>query len=321
MKILITGVAGFIGFHTATRLLENKKNSVYGVDNLNDYYDVNIKKDRLSYLKKRKNFIFYKVDINNQKKIKNIVIKNKITHIINLAAQAGVLYSIENPRKYLDTNIIGFYNLLEVCRDCKISHLIYASTSSVYGDNSNFPLREDEPVNKPLSFYAATKISNEVMAHSFSNVYGVSSTGLRFFTVFGPFGRPDMALFKFTKAILSNEYVTLFNKGKHVRDFTYIDDVVDVITKLVNKPPKSDIPHDIFNVGSSNPQELKKYLKEIETFVGKKAKIKKAGLQKGDIEKTHADISKINKKIKFKPKFNIKIGIKNFVDWFQKYYY
>ena len=320
MKILITGAAGFIGFHLSKKLLQNKKDEVIGVDNIDNYYDVKLKILRLKQLKRYKRFCHYKLDITNKRKISNLFKNEKFDYVIHLAAQAGVRYSVEDPAKYLDTNINGFFNIMELCRENKIKHFLFASTSSVYGDNKKFPLKENDIENKPLSFYAATKLSNEVMAYSYSNIYKLPATGLRFFTVYGPFGRPDMALYKFAKAIKDNKSIKLYNGGNHVRDFTYVGDVVSAITLLIKKPSKKIIPYEVFNIGSSKPETLKKYLSILENSLGKKAKIKKVGLQKGDVEKTHADTSRIKKKIKFKPKFNIKTGINNFVTWFQKYY-
>ena len=241
MTILVTGAAGFIGYHLIGKAL-NKNKEVIGIDNINSYYDINLKKDRINNLKKNKKFSFYKVDLSNYKKLNNIVKKNKIKIIIHLAAQAGVRYSIKNTRTYFKSNLEGFFNILEVSRHNKIKHLIYASTSSVYGDSKKFPLNENDRTDQPLSFYAATKKSNEVMAHSYSYIYKLPCTGVRFFTVYGPFGRPDMALFKFTKNIINNHPIELFNNGYHLRDFTYVDDVVDGIYSLINKQSKKNYP-------------------------------------------------------------------------------
>tara|TARA_A100001015_G_C14973393_1_gene706141 strand:+ start:602 stop:1570 length:969 start_codon:yes stop_codon:yes gene_type:complete len=319
-KVLITGAVGFIGYHLSKTILSLEGFNVIGIDNMDNYYDVKLKKDRLKILKENNNFKFFKVDIINKNKISNLFKKYKFTYVIHLAAQAGVRYSIENPEKYLQTNINGFFNIINMCKEKKIKHFLYASTSSVYGNNSNFPLNEDQPITKPLSFYAATKISNEVIAHSFSNIYKLRSTGLRFFTVYGPFGRPDMALFKFTNSIVNGEPISLFNHGNHIRDFTYVDDVVESIIRLINKPPTSKIPHEVYNIGSSNPKELREYVSEIEVSTGKKSKIKKMGLQAGDVFKTYADTKKIYKKIRYKPKYDIKYGISKFVYWFKNYY-
>tara|TARA_Y100000816_G_scaffold291201_1_gene281857 strand:- start:18842 stop:19807 length:966 start_codon:yes stop_codon:yes gene_type:complete len=320
MNILITGCAGFIGFHLSVKLLKNKNCKVIGIDNIDNYYDVNLKKKRLKELNKNKKFSFYKINITNNNKVSGLFKKKSIDCVVHLAAQAGVRYSIEDPSKYLDTNIVGFFNIMEQCKENKIRHFLFASTSSVYGDNKNFPLQEHDINNKPLSFYAATKLSNEVMAYSYSNIYRLPITGLRFFTVYGPFGRPDMALYKFAKAIKESKFIKLFNGGNHIRDFTYIDDVVSAIILLIKNPPKKRIPYEIYNIGSSRPETLRNYLSKLENLLGKKAKIKKLKLQKGDVLKTHASISKLKNKTKFKVKFDISSGISKFVDWFNKYY-
>ena len=319
MNVLITGCSGFIGFHLSNFLLK-KKIKVIGVDNLNNYYDVKLKKNRLNILQKNKNFIFNKFDLNNINKLNKIVKKNKIKIIIHLAAQAGVRYSIENPKTYLKNNLDVFFNILEVSRNNKLKHLIFASTSSVYGENNNFPLKEKDTTSKPLSFYAATKKSNEVMAHSYSHIFKLPCTGLRFFTVYGPYGRPDMALFKFTKNIIHNKKIELYNNGNHSRDFTYIDDIVSGIYSIIKKPSTNKIPFNIFNIGNGNSRKLKDYLHAIEKKLGKKALIKKLPLQKGDIIKTHSDIRSLKKFSNYKPKTNIEEGIGKFIDWFIKYY-
>ena len=317
-RILITGCAGFIGFHLTLRLLNNKKYKVYGIDNINNYYDLNLKKDRLAILKQNKNFNFYKINI----EINNQVLKNfrriKYDYIIHLAAQAGVRHSITNPRPYLDANINGFFNILDAARLIKVKHLIYASTSSVYGESNKFPLRENYPTSSPNSFYAATKKANEVMAYAYSHIYKMKTTGLRFFTVYGPYGRPDMALFKFTKAITENKYLELFNKGDHQRDFTYIDDIVQGIINLINVKNKDKFQ--LFNIGSGRPKRLRGFLYLIEKFLGKKAKTKMRKFQIGDVYKTHASISKIQNEIGYKPRFKLSIGIKNFIEWYKEYY-
>ena len=319
MNILVTGCAGFIGFHTTLKLLKNKIN-VIGIDNINKYYDVNLKKRRLEYLKKFKNFSFYKVDLVQYKKLDNIIKNYKIKYIIHLAAQAGVRYSIANPKLYFKSNLEGFFNILELSKYNKIKHLIFASTSSVYGDSKKFPLNEKSNTDLPLSFYAATKKSNEVMAHSYSNIYKLPCTAVRFFTVYGSFGRPDMALFKFTKNIISNKSIELFNKGNHIRDFTYIDDIVDGIYLLIKKHPKNKIPFDIFNIGNGSPKKLMQYVKQIELNLNRKAKIKKLPLQPGDVTKTHADINKLKIKTNYKPKTTLKKGLAHFIEWYKEYY-
>ncbi len=318
MKILITGCAGFIGFHLIKKILQDSNHMVFGIDNLNDYYDVQLKKDRLNLIKRiSKKFKFFKIDISNKKKIHSNFLNNKYDIVINLAAQAGVRYSIDNPSIYLDSNINGFFNILEASQKNKIKHLIYASTSSVYGDNNLFPLKEDFNTDKPLSFYAATKKCNEIMAYSFSNIYKLPSTGLRFFTVYGPYGRPDMSLYKFTKNIKTNKNVYLYNKGNHLRDFTYIDDLTDYIFKLINKIPKKRVPYEIYNIGSGKPKHLKYFLNVIEKTLQKKAKVKYLGMQKGDVHKTHADVFKINNKVGKIKTTNFDSGIKKFIEWFK----
>ena len=321
MKILITGCCGFIGFHLASKLIKNKKYKVYGIDNLNSYYDIQLKKDRLAILNKSKDrFIFNKIDILNKKNLKNNFSKNKYDCVIHLAAQAGVRYSIDNPEIYLKTNINGFFNIMELSKNIKVKHFIYASTSSVYGNNKNFPLSEDLDTSFPISFYAATKKANEVMAYSYSSIYKLPTTGLRFFTVYGPYGRPDMALFKFTKNIINGKKVEIYNHGKHIRDFTYIDDIVTYIDKLIKKPNKSRVPYQIFNVASNKPKSLMHFLKTIENIVGKKSIKNYLPMQQGDIIKTHGEITQIYKKTSYLPRNSLNNGIKLFVEWFKKYY-
>tara|TARA_Y100000590_G_C15642362_1_gene985494 strand:+ start:512 stop:1483 length:972 start_codon:yes stop_codon:yes gene_type:complete len=320
MKILITGCAGFIGYHVCKKLLENKKIKVYGIDNINDYYDKNLKLKRLKDLSKNKKFIFYKKDIKNYKILNNNFKKNKYDIVINLAAQAGVRYSIKNPRSYIENNIDGFFNILECSRIYKIKHLIYASTSSVYGDSNNFPLVETSNTDKPLSFYAATKKCNEVLAYSFSNIYSLKTTGLRFFTVYGPFGRPDMSLFKFTKSILNSKNIELFNNGNHERDFSYVEDIAIAIEKLIKKPAKTKVPYQIFNIASNKPYKLREFLNIIEKNTGKKFKIKKLPLQKADVIKTHGSIKKLKDYINFNPKTDLNKGVNAFLNWFYNYY-
>ena len=319
MTILITGSAGFIGYHVTKKIL-NKNIKVIGIDNIDNYYDINLKKNRIKDLKKNKKFFFYKLDLLNYKKLDNIVKNKKIKIIIHLAAQAGVRYSIKNPRIYFKSNLEGFFNILEISRHNNIKHLIYASTSSVYGDSKKFPLSEINRTDQPLSFYAATKKSNEVMAHSYSYIYKLPCTGVRFFTVYGPFGRPDMALFKFTKNILNNHPIELYNNGNHFRDFTYVDDIVDGIYSLIKKESKKSIPYEIFNIGNGTPKKLLDYLKHIEKNLNKISKTKKMPLQTGDIVKTHSNINKLKKYTGYKPKTNIKIGISRFIEWYKEYY-
>ncbi len=318
MNILITGCAGFIGFHLSNKLLNKYK--IVGIDNLNNYYDPKLKRDRLKILKKNKNFSFFKVDLLNFNRINEIIKKNKIKYVIHLAAQAGVRHSIKNRKTYLKSNIEGFFNVLELCKKNNIQHLIFASTSSVYGNNINFPLKESSNTDTPLSFYAASKKTNEVMAYSYANIYNLPCTGVRFFTVYGPYGRPDMAIFKFTKNIIDRKFINLFNYGKHVRDFTYIDDIVVGIENVIKKIPKNKIPFKIYNIGNGKPRKLLEYLKIIEKLLNKKAKVKKIPLQIGDIVKTHADVNLLKKEAGYKAKTNIEEGIKNFLEWYLWYY-
>ena len=317
-KILVTGAAGFIGFSVCKELIRFGF-EVCGIDNLNNYYDPLLKKSRLEILKK-KGMRFSKIDLSCKEKIDELFDEFRPTIVINLAAQAGVRHSIKEPRSYLTTNINGFFNILDNCRIFKTNHLIYASTSSVYGNNKRFPLQEDFDTDKPESFYAATKKSNELLAYSYSSIYGLKTTGLRFFTVYGPFGRPDMALFKFTKNISQGKKVELFNKGDHIRDFTYVDDVVFYINSLIDKPSKKKVPYQVFNIGSNNPKSLKYFLRLIERNLNKVSKKKYLPFQKGDVHRTHADITLIRKYTKLSPKFSIERGIKYFIEWYLKYY-
>ena len=322
MKILITGCAGFIGFHLTNKIISNFKNiKVIGVDNLNKYYSSNLKKNRLKILKNKKNsnFKFLKINLENYKKIKKVFRTNKINYIIHLAAQPGVRYSIQNPRSYINANLIAFFNIIDLAKDYKIKHFIYASTSSVYGNSDKFPINEKSDTTRPISLYAATKKSNELLSHSYANIFKLPSTALRFFTVYGPYGRPDMSLFSFTDKIFKNKPVYLFNKGNHKRDFTYVDDVVNPIIKLIKKPPNKKIPYRVLNIGSGKCIKLTDYLKEIEKITKHKAKIKKISLQKGDIGKTHSNINLLYKITNYKPKTSIKVGIKNFVNWYKSY--
>ena len=320
MTILVTGCAGFIGYHTCVKLLKKNK-IVYGIDNLNKYYDVSLKKNRIKELKTiYKNFYFNKGDIENINFLKKIFKEKKIRKIIHLAAQAGVRYSILKPRKYMQSNIIGFFNILECSRIYKVNHCVFASTSSVYGNTKKFPTSENDNTDQPLSFYAATKKSNEVMAYSYSNIYKVPLTGLRFFTVYGPLGRPDMALFKFTKSIINNSKISVYNKGNHLRDFTYIDDVVESIYKLIYKPPKLKIPFEIYNVSSNNPITLNNFISKIEKQLNQKSRVLKMSIQKGDVIKTHGNNKKITKKTKYKLKNDLDLGINKFTKWYKTYY-
>ncbi len=318
-SILITGCAGFIGFHLSLHI-NDKRYKVVGIDNLNNYYDINLKKDRLRILKKnKKNFIFIKSDLKSSKQLSNIFAKYNFDTVINLAAQAGVRHSIKDPKTYFDNNIYAFFNLIENCKKYKINHLLTASTSSVYGSSNNFPLKEKYLTDNPLSFYAASKKTNELLGYSYANIYQLPITFLRFFTVYGNYGRPDMSLYIFTKKILNNAKINLHNNGKHVRDFTHVSDVVSAIEKLINKKPKKPIPFRVLNIASGKPIELKKFVSLIEKNLGKKAKIKKLPLQKGDVFKTHSSIIEVKKLINYKPQMTIDRGIKEFVNWFKSY--
>ena len=319
LKILITGCSGFIGFHLSKKLL-SKSIKIVGLDNLNKYYDINLKKRRLSILKRNKKFIFYKEDIRNNKKLEKIFKKHNFTHVVHLAAQAGIRYSVKRPDLYFSNNLKGFFNILEKSRIFNIKHLIFASSSSIYGNSKNFPIRENYDTGKPLSFYAATKKSNEVMAHSYSNIYKLPCTSIRFFTVYGPYGRPDMSLFKFSIAIKKSKKINLFNKGKHTRDFTYIDDAILAVEKILNKVPNKKIPFDQYNIGSDRPIRLINFLNLIEKNFKKKAKINPLKIQQGDVLKTHASINYIKKKTYYKPKTDINSGVKKYIKWFQEYY-
>ena len=318
MKILVTGCAGFIGFHLSKHLLE-ENNNVIGVDNINNYYDPNLKEKRLNILKKNKKFKFYKLDICNEDKIIK-VFKKRIDCVINLAAQAGVRYSLENPDAYFQSNLRGFYNILINSKRFKIKHLIFASTSSVYGNQKLMPIDENSDITNPIQFYAATKTSNELMASSFSQLYQMKISALRFFTVYGPWGRPDMALFKFTNNILRKKQIDIYNFGKHKRDFTYIDDCVNAI-KLIIHAKKKRKKFEVFNIANGKSEKLEKYIKIIEKELKLKAKKKYLPLQKGDIQTTSANINKIKKFVNYKPSVNIETGIRKFIEWYKFYYY
>lgn len=317
MTILVTGSAGFIGFHLSKKLAIKKK--VIGIDNLNKYYSVQLKKDRLKILKQSKNFTFYKVDITNYKKLDKIIKKHNIKEIFHLAAQAGVRYSIQNPRQYLKSNVIGFFNILEICKNNKIKFLFYASSSSVYGNNKNLPLKEHYSTDTPIQFYAATKKSNEIMAHSYSSLYGIKTIGLRFFTIYGAWGRPDMAYFKFTSNIHKNKTINVFNFGKHTRDFTFIDDAIKMLTALYRKKNKFQLS-EVFNVSNGTKVELKKFIQEIYLNLNKKNKIKYLDKQKGDMKDTLSSKIKISKIITLKNLTNYKQGLKKFITWYKFYY-
>ena len=325
MNILLTGYAGFIGFHLTLSLIKDKSiKNIYGLDNLNKYYDINLKKNRLKLLRiadSQNKLIEFNFDIKNHKKLNNTFKNIKIDAVINLAAQAGVRYSFINPKSYIDTNIVGFFNILELVKNKKILKLIFASTSSSYGSQSITPYREDLMNNTPLQLYAATKISNEVMAHSYSHLYGFKSIGLRFFTVYGPYGRPDMAIYKFTDAIYKNKKIDLYGSGKMLRDCTYVDDIViGIIKTLKNKTTSRDYNHNIYNIGYGKPVTVKTILKEIEKNTNKKANIRITPKHNSEMDKTYCSTIKFNKKFNFKAKTNINEGLKKFNDWYKSYY-
>tara|TARA_B100001175_G_scaffold316751_1_gene331514 strand:- start:3188 stop:4156 length:969 start_codon:yes stop_codon:yes gene_type:complete len=316
---IITGVAGFVGFSTCEKLL--KKNSfVVGIDNMNSYYDINIKKSRIKILKKYKNFIFLKIDLTNKKKLFKKIDKFKVKTIFHFAAQAGVRHSLLKPKDYIENNIVATFNILELCKIKKIRHLILASTSSVYGKSLKKRIDENTDTTKPLQFYAATKKSCELMAHSYSSIYKLKITVLRFFTLYGPLGRPDMALFKFTKGILEKKYIQVFNYGNHSRDFTYIDDAVNAILLMDKLKFKKDLFFREYNVGNGKLVKLKQYIKEIEKNLKIKAKIKYMPLQKGDVKSILSNNSKLNKFKEFKNRTNYKAGVKKFIEWYKEYY-
>ncbi len=338
MKVLVTGSAGFIGFHLTKKLLE-RGDVVLGIDNLNPYYDVTLKKDRLLELQKAAkkystSFQFSEINLEDSENINSFFDENKPQKVINLAAQAGVRYSLENPSAYIQSNLVGFGNILENCRNHDVEHLVYASSSSVYGGNTNFPFSEKDGVNHPVSLYAATKRSNELMAHTYSHLFNLPSTAVRFFTVYGPWGRPDMALFLFTKAILNNQPIKIFNQGDMIRDFTYVDDIVNSLIKLLDKvatplknfdssnpdPSTSWCPHRIFNIGNSKPTNLMKYIDCLENSLNRKAIKFFLPMQKGDVRVTSSNCSALEDWIGYKPSTEIETGISKFVKWFREYY-
>ena len=336
-RVLVTGGAGFIGFHLCKRLIMEGE-TVFTLDNLNNYYDVKLKKNRIKILqsiaeKDSKNFEFLKLDITESQSLKKIFNDFKPNLVVNLAAQAGVRYSIENPSTYIQSNLVGFGNILEECKKHSIEHLVYASSSSVYGGNRQLPFKENSGVDHPISIYAATKRSNELMAHTYSHLFNLPATGLRFFTVYGPWGRPDMALYKFTKSIDNGKPIEIYNNGQMKRSFTYIDDVIEGLYRVLHKTPKSDklffekdknpseswAPHKIFNIGNSESTSLMKYINEIENIIGKKAIKNYLPIQAGDIPQTSADINLLESYVNYKPKTSIKFGIKQFIEWYLYY--
>ncbi len=335
MKILITGSAGFIGFHLTRRLLEGKIfESVVGLDNLNDYYDVSLKKDRLSILSEYDKFVFKQFSLENRENLLGLFREYEFDVVVNLAAQAGVRYSIKNPYSYIDSNINGFINILEGARHYKVKHLVFASSSSVYGANRAMPFSVHHNVDHPVSLYAATKKSNELMAHCYSHLYGLPCTGLRFFTVYGPWGRPDMALFKFTKNIINGEPIEVYNFGKMRRDFTYIDDIIEGVVRIIDKipegnkewnasnpdPSSSYAPYKIYNIGNNQPVELMDFVYAIEDALGIKAKIRFKEMQPGDVPETFADVDDLMNDVGFKPSTDLRVGILKFIEWYKKYY-
>jgi UDP-glucuronate 4-epimerase len=348
LKILVTGTAGFIGYHLALRLLR-RGDEVVGIDSINDYYDVQLKlgrladsgisKDEINYNRiisstKYPNYRFIKLNLEDKEGIENLFYKEKFNRVVNLAGQAGVRYSLQNPFAYMQSNVVGFLNVLEYCRYNEVEHLVYASSSSVYGMNGKTPFSASDPVEHPVSLYAATKISNELMAHAYSHLYRIPTTGLRFFTVYGPWGRPDMALFLFTKAIIENKPIQVFNHGKMIRDFTFIDDIVSGILLVVDNPARPNLdwddqnpdpssskaPYKIYNIGHSHPVGLMDYITEIEKCLGKKAQKEFLPVQKGDVLKTYSDVSDLQKELGYKSNTMIEQGVKEFVGWYLDYY-
>ncbi len=334
MKILVTGAAGFIGCHLSRRLLENEHN-VVGLDNLNNYYDVNLKLDRLKQLEGRENFRLVRMDIEDMDAIAKLFLDEQFDIVVNLAAQAGVRYSLENPYAYIDSNVVGFINILEGCRHNNVKHLVYASSSSVYGANTKMPFSVHHNVDHPVSLYAATKKANELMAHTYSSLYNIPTTGLRFFTVYGPWGRPDMALFLFTKAILEGNQIDVFNHGKMRCDFTYIDDIVEGVVRVTDKIAEpnrnwngnnpdsatSYAPYKLYNIGNNNPVELMRFIEVIEDCLCMKAKKNLMPIQPGDVPATYADVDDLISDVGFKPETSIEEGVKRFVEWYREYYH
>ena len=333
MKFLVTGAAGFIGFHTSQYLL-NRGDTVIGVDNLNDYYDISLKEARLTQLQKEKKFSFHKIDITDKISLDNVFESESPEKIIHLAAQAGVRYSITNPNAYIDSNILGFFNMLEACRYHPVKHMVFASSSSVYGANTSTPFSVTDSVDHPLSLYGATKKSNELMAHVYSHLYDIPMSGLRFFTVYGPWGRPDMALFIFTKKIIKGETISIFNNGQHKRDFTYIDDITEGIVRVADNivsgnaqwdsnnpdPSTSSAKYQLYNIGNNSPVDLMCFIELIEKKLNKKAKKKFLSLQLGDVTETHANIDSLVESIGYSPKTSIEIGVEKFLKWYTDYY-
>lgn len=333
MKFLVTGAAGFIGFHVSQRLLA-AGHQVVGIDNLNDYYDVSLKQARVDQIATHPEFVFIKMDLADRQAISSLFADHAFERVIHLGAQAGVRYSIENPHAYADSNLIGHLNILEGCRHHKIGHLLYASSSSVYGLNRKMPFSTDDSVDHPISFYAATKKANELMSHTYSHLYQLPTTGLRFFTVYGPWGRPDMALFKFTRAMLAGEQIDVYNRGQMTRDFTYIDDIAEAIVRLQDVIPQADenwtveqgspatssAPYHVYNIGNSQPTSLMTYIESLEKALGIEAKKNMLPMQPGDVLGTSADTQPLYDAINFRPQTSIEHGVQNFVNWYRDFY-
>ncbi len=333
MKILLTGAAGFIGMHTTLKLLA-RGDEVVGVDNLNNYYDVSLKQARLARLTPHPRFSFHHISVEDRDAMATLFAAEKPQRVIHLAAQAGVRYSLENPHAYIDANLQGFINILEGCRHHRVEHLAYASSSSVYGGNTALPFSEHHNIDHPVSLYAATKKANELMAHTYSHLFGLPTTGLRFFTVYGPWGRPDMALFMFTRDILAGKAIDVFNHGQMVRDFTFVDDIVEGLIRVLDKPATADptfnpaqpdpatsnVPYRVFNIGNSQPTPLMDYIQALETALGRKAEKNFLPMQPGDVPATNADTTELNAWVGFKPNTPVTEGVQRFVDWYQGYY-
>ncbi len=331
--ILVTGAAGFIGFHLCQSLLA-RGDEVIGIDNLNDYYDVSLKKDRLAQLDGKPTFRFHQLDLADQAAMEQLFAQHRFDVVVNLAAQAGVRYSLTNPHAYINSNLVGFTNILEGCRHSDVKHLVFASSSSVYGANTKMPFSVHDNVDHPVSLYAATKKANELMAHTYSHLYGIPTTGLRFFSVYGPWGRPDMALFLFTKAILAGQPIPVFNHGKMRRDFTYIDDIIEGVVRVMDKipqpnpnwsgdapdPSSSKAPYKLYNIGNNQPVELLYFIEVLESWLGKKAEKNMLPIQPGDVPINYADVDDLVKDVGFKPNTPIEVGIERFVTWYRSYY-
>jgi UDP-glucuronate 4-epimerase len=332
-RILVTGAAGFIGYHVASRLLD-RGDTVVGVDSISDYYDPTLKEARLARLAPHDRFRFQRLDVENRDGMTTLFAAERFDRVVHLAAQAGVRYSLENPRAYIDSNVVGFLNILEGCRHHPVEHLVYASSSSVYGANTHMPFAVRDNVDHPVSLYAATKKANELMAHSYSHLYGIPTTGLRFFTVYGPWGRPDMALFLFTKAILAGREIDVFNHGRMQRDFTYIDDIAEGVVRVTDRPAtpnaawsgdtpdpaSSRAPYRLYNIGNSDPVQLGRLIEVLEDALGRKARKRMLDMQPGDVPATFADVDDLERDVGFRPSTSIEEGVRRFVDWYQAYY-